>query len=226
MNSRVTVVSLQGQIENARAAIFVGKELAHEEYRKRHVFEPACKPGLFLPRQICNRGETVVLVIFFAHGCQAIGFQGADKVFFERFFDVTHVFFGRKPEVEQDKAKLQLVFHANIQHASHQLVLWYQTGSLLFACFEITVLQWLPDQLKRHGHGGVSNMIEAIEQIEALHRLALAVIIMPTHHFVFVRIRLFLYGVIKDQDRLFPFYLADGGLDFLPQVFGGVFFIR
>ena len=43
------------QIENSRAAIFVGKDLAHEVHRKKHVFEPTCEHRLFLPEQVFNR---------------------------------------------------------------------------------------------------------------------------------------------------------------------------
>jgi len=64
-------------------------------YRERHVFEPACKQSLF-------RGQAVVLDIFFAHGCQTIVFQPADKVFLVCFLDMTHVFFGRKPDVDEN----------------------------------------------------------------------------------------------------------------------------
>ena len=111
-------------------------------------------------------------------------------------------------QIEQNKAKFQPVFHANIQHGAHQLVLCHQTGSLPFTRFEITVLQWLPDQLKCHWNGDVSNVIQAVEQIEALHSLAFAMIIMPAHHFVFVCIGLFLNGVINQRRPPLPVRLC------------------
>ena len=119
------------------------------------------------------RNEAVVLVLFFAHGYQTIGFQRTNNVFLERLFDGTPVFFGGKPDVEQDKAKLQLVFHPNLQHGAHPLVLGHQTGSLPFARFEITVFQGLPDQLKCHRKGEVTNVVQAGEQMEALPALPL-----------------------------------------------------
>jgi hypothetical protein len=118
-----------------------------------------------------------------------------------------------------NKTELQLVFHTNIQHGSHQLVLGDQTGSFLFVRLEVTVCQRLADQLKGHWDGDLSNLIQTVEQIEALHRSAFAVIIMPAHHLVFVRVGLFLDGVVKDQDRILPFHLANRWFDFLPQVF-------
>ena len=54
-----------GQIEHSRAAVFICKDLAHEQYRKWHVFEPACKARLFLPGQFFNRSEAIGLIIFF-----------------------------------------------------------------------------------------------------------------------------------------------------------------
>jgi hypothetical protein len=68
----------------------------------------------------------------------------------------------------------------------------------------------------------LSHVVHAVEQIEALHCFAFPMIIMPAHHFVFVGIRLFLHRIVKNQDRILPFYFADRRFDFLPQVLGRV----
>lgn len=149
------------------------------------------------------------LVIFFA-GCQAIAFQSADVVLIERFLDEALVFFGSKPGI----AKQQFVLHTYLSHGSHQFTLGDQTGSFSLVRFEITILNRLFDQLKSHRNRDAVHVVQAIEQVETLHCPAFAVIIMPAHDFVFIRIGLFLDGVIKNQNGIFPFNLADRRFDF------------
>ena len=50
-------------------------------------------------------------------------------------------------------------------------------------------------------------MIQAVEKIEPLDGPTFAMIIMPAHHHILVRVWLFLESIIENQDRIFPFYL-------------------
>ena len=73
-----------------------------------------------------------------------------------------------------------------------------QASSFSFVRLEITVFQWLANQLKGHWDRDVFDLIQTIEQVETLHRSAFTVIIMPAHHLVFVCVGLFLNGIVKD----------------------------
>src|SRR3990172_4020138 len=114
------------------------------------------------------------------------------------------------------------LFCTHLEDVSHQFVLGHQTGSFSLARLEIAILRWLFDEFKGYWNGYILHMVQAIEQVETLHSPTLTMIIMPAHHFVFIGVRLFLNGIVKNQYRILPFHLANRPFDFQPQVFRGV----
>lgn len=91
---------------------------------------------------------------------------------------------------------------------------FFVTGSFVLVRLEIAIPNWFFDDLERHRNGNVINMVQTVEKIEALYCPTFAVVIMPTHHFIFVGIGLFLNRVFEYQYPVFPFHFSYCRFDF------------
>ena len=76
------------------------------------------------------------------------------------------------------------------------------------------------DEFAGHRQGDALSVIDTVKQVDAFDGAVLAMVEVPGDEFVFVRIGLFLDGVVEDQDAVVVLNVAHHGLDELPEGLG------
>ena len=144
------------------------------------------------------------------------GFKRDDDVFLEGLTDEGSVVLGRKPAISQHIAIGYLVLLAHAQHRSYVLIFRTQALALDPTGLHLTKENGFVNQRIRHRQTHAVGVIHAVEQVEALDRPVLAVIVMPTDQIVLIGMRLLLDRVIHNQDLIILLDVAHQRLDGLP----------
>ena len=211
------------QISHALRPVFVGKDLSGYQHHRLERAQPDAQ-GLLIGKSKSIEGlKLAVLFGFLAQGHGAGRFQGHDKVV-AQFQHLIHIVRRGIPAVGQQV----LVGHLLLGHAEHGpqvLILGILALIADFLGFCIGHGLSFLDKLDGDGHGQGPALIEQAQEVEALDKTPLAVVVMGANHRAGVRVRLFQNRIIDDKHRYFvgrrlALGLPNQGLGLCPDLFG------